>query len=124
MVVLILGIPAAIVVPHFTSATEDSKLSNLVSNLQSIRAQLELYKMHHNETYPTNINVQLTSKTDRDGTVNAAGLCGPYPHIFPANPFVDNPDQAVRTNGTPPAGWDYDSATGIILANTAGHGGL
>ena len=124
IVVVILGILAAIVIPQFTSASEDSKLSNLMSNLQSIRAQLELYKMHHNETYPTNINTQITSKTDSDGTVNASGAYGPYLHIFPANPFVDDPAEAVKTSGAAGEGWSYNATTGVIVPNTAGHGNL
>ena len=47
IVVIILGILAAIVVPQFTEASSDAKLSNLTTNLQSIRAQLELYRLHH-----------------------------------------------------------------------------
>jgi general secretion pathway protein G len=124
IVVMIISILAAVIIPQYTSASEDSKLSNLKSNLQSIRAQLELYKMNHNETYPDDITVGLTQRTDSDGSVNASGLHGPYLIMFPANPFVDNPVQAVRTNGTPPAGWDYDKNTGVIVANTTGHGGL
>jgi general secretion pathway protein G len=121
IVVVILGILAAIVIPQFTSAAEDSKLSNLMSNLQAIRAQLELYKMHHNETYPTSINEQLTSKTDSDGTINASGAYGPYLHIFPINPFVDDPVEAVKTTGGSGEGWSYNSTTGVITANTTGH---
>ena len=124
IVVMILGILAAIVIPQFTSAAEDSKLSNLLSNLQSIRAQLELYKMHHNETYPTNLTAQLTSKTDSDGTLNPAGAYGPYLHMFPANPFVDDAAEGVKTSGAAGEGWSYTAATGVIIPNTAGHGGL
>ena len=124
IVVVILGILAAIIVPQFTNAAEESKLSNLTSNLQSIRAQLELYKMHHNEAYPTNLNTQLVGKTDPDGTLNASGAYGPYLHIFPANPFVDDSAEAVKTGGGAGEGWSYDSATGTITPNTAAHTGL
>jgi len=124
IVVMILGILAAIVIPQFTSAAEDSKLSNLKTNLQSIRAQLELYRHHHNKTYPTDLTAQLTQKTDSDGTINASGAFGPYLHKFPGNPFVDDPAEAVKTSGAAGEGWDYTAATGIILANTAGHGSL
>ena len=124
IVVIILGILAAIIIPQFTSAAEDSKLSNLMSNLQSIRAQLELYKMHHNETYPTNINTQLTSKTDSAGTVDAAGAYGPYLYVFPANPFVEDAAEGVKTSGAAGEGWSYNSTTGVIVPNTAGHGSL
>ena len=124
IVVLILGILAAIVIPQFTSAAEDSKLSNLMSNLQSIRAQLELYKMHHNEQYPANPLTQLTQKTDSDGTLNATGAYGPYLHIFPSNPFINDPAKAILCGGAAGDGWSYNAATGVIIANTAGHSGL
>lgn len=124
IVVVILGILAAIIIPQFTSAAEDSKLSNLVSNLQAIRAQLELYKMHHNETYPTNPNTQLTQKTDSDGTLNATGAYGPYLLMFPANPFVDDPAKAKLTTGGAGEGWTYTSTSGVLTANTTGHSGL
>ena len=124
IVVIILGILAAIVIPQFTSAAEDSKLSNLMSNLQAIRAQLELYKMHHNETYPTNINTQLTSKTDSDGTINASGAYGSYLLIFPVNPFIDDPVEGAKTSGAAGEGWSYNSATGVIIPNSPGHSGL
>jgi len=124
IVVLILGILAAIVIPQFTSAAEDSKLSNLTTNLQSIRAQLELYRMHHNRMYPTDITAQLTGKTDSDGTINAAGAYGPYLLKFPANPFIDDPAEAVKTSGGAGEGWDYTAATGVIIPNTVAHAGL
>jgi general secretion pathway protein G len=124
IVVLILAILAAIVIPQFTNAAEESKLSNLMSNLQSIRAQLELYKMHHNEDYPTDPNAQLTQKTDSDGTINPAGAYGPYLHLFPGNPFIDDAAKAVLTTGAAGDGWNYNAATGVILPNTAGHAGL
>jgi len=124
IVVMILAILAAVIIPQFTNAAEDSKLSNLMSNLQSIRAQLELYKIHHNDTYPTDINKQLTLKTDADGTLNPAGAFGPYLHIFPKNPFIEDPVKAAKATGGVGEGWDYDSATGVVTANTAGHGNL
>jgi len=124
IVVVILGILAAIIIPQFTSAAEDSKLSNLTTNLQAVRAQLELYRMHHNKTYPTDVTAQLLGKTDTDGTVNASGIHGPYLYKFPANPFVDDSAEAVKTSGAAGEGWSYTAATGQFVANTAGHGDL
>ncbi|MEL7087296.1 MAG: prepilin-type N-terminal cleavage/methylation domain-containing protein, partial [Planctomycetota bacterium] len=45
IVVVILGILAAIVIPQFTSASESAKASSLVTQLQSLRSQLELYQL-------------------------------------------------------------------------------
>jgi len=102
-------------------ALAEAKLLTLTANLQSIRAQLELYKIHHNEKYPTHIKIQLTGKTDTDGTVNASGAYGLYLQVFPANPFVDDPVEAVKTGGGPGEGWSYGPATGAFVANTPGH---
>lgn len=104
--------------------TAPSKPSMLAENLQSIRAQLELYRLHHGGAYPADINTQLTSKTDTDGTINKLGAYGPYMQKFPANPFVDDPTQAVKAGGVAGEGWSYDSVTGAFAANTVGHENL
>jgi len=119
--VLILTILAAIVVPQYTNASQDTKLANLKSSLKSIRAQLALYRIHHQDTYPTDIRAQLMNKTDIDGKVNPLGEFGPYLLVFPANPFVDNRVNAVKTGGGGSHGWHYDRNTGVIIANTLGH---
>jgi type II secretory pathway pseudopilin PulG len=128
IVVVMLGILGACVVPEFRCCGNRSGavLSNMTTNLQSIRAQLELYKKHHKGAYPTDITAQLTKKTDSDGTINASGAYGPYLYQFPANPYVRDPVQAVKTTGAPGEGWDYDPATGVFRFNAdaiEGHGG-
>ena len=125
IVVIILGILAAIVVPQFTEASSDAKLSNLTTNLQSVRAQLELYRLHHNGSYPpTDVTSALTKKTKSDGTVDAAGTYGPYMQQFPANPFIDVAADAVKTDGAAGSGWSYTAGTGVFIAATAAHTGL
>ena len=52
IVVVILGILAAIVIPQFTNASETARASSLNTQLQSIRSQLELYQLQHNGEYP------------------------------------------------------------------------
>ena len=121
IVVLIMSILGSVVIAHFNDVSEESKESNLQTNLQSIRAQLELYKMHHNDDYPTDINKQLTQKTDSDGKLNPNGLYGPYLHIFPANPYIDDPVKAVKTTGASGEGWRYNAATGVITPATDGN---
>lgn len=105
-------------------ALAEAKLSHLRANLQSVRAQLELYRLHHNGTYPSDVMDGLTRKTTAFGEVSPAGPCGPYLHVFPANPFVDDPAEALKTGGKPGQGWSYNSATGAFAANTPGHEGL
>lgn len=135
IVVVILGILAAIVIPQFTSASETAKASSLQTQLQTMRSQLELYQVQHNGNYPTlaSLNtdadgdgdadwVQLTTQTDVDG---AAGTdFGPYLQQAPSNPFVTstggaNVSVADISGGdafSATDGWGYNAATGVIKA--------
>ena len=47
IVVVILGILAAIVIPQFTDAAGEANRANLQSQLQTIRSQIELYNVQH-----------------------------------------------------------------------------
>jgi len=90
IVVVILGILAAIVIPQFTSASTEAKESALVSDLQAMRSQIELYKIHHNDNLPGedssgNFLTAMTTNTDQDGV--AGGRFGPYMRNIPNNPF-------------------------------------
>lgn len=127
IVVVILGILAAIVIPQFTNASESAKASSLVSQLQTIRGQLELYQIQHNGEYPdlsSNWD-QITETTDVDGTVQTggSGAFGPYMQQAPVNPFEDTSDvaQADGSLGTAASGvgWVYDVSNGEIQAVVA-----
>jgi prepilin-type N-terminal cleavage/methylation domain-containing protein len=52
VVVVILGVLAAIAIPQFTSNTEDAKLAALDSSLAELRNSVELYYHQHNAIYP------------------------------------------------------------------------
>ena len=108
LVLVILGILAAIVIPQFTEASDDARTSALASDLQTIRAQLELYKMQHAGTYPTDL---VTALTTSDGTY------GPYMTKFPANPFVTGAKASAvdtTTLGGSTKGWYYNATTGVV----------
>ena len=93
IVVVILGILAAIVIPQFTSASVDAKESALVSDIQAMRSQIELYKIHHNDAQPgsqgPDFVTAMTSKTNQDGVIGVGPTfkCGPYMREIPVNPF-------------------------------------
>jgi general secretion pathway protein G len=132
IVVVILGILAAIVIPQFTGAATEAKLSSLVSDLQTMRSQIELYKLQHNEMLPSltmedfggeQVN-GLTGVTLVDGTQVAEGTdnsYGPYMQKMPTNQF--NNSSEVDTSGTAgdspssgasATGWEYNTTTGEI----------
>ena len=47
IVVVILGILAAIVIPQFTDASEEAMESSVISQLQTLRSQIELYNVQN-----------------------------------------------------------------------------
>ena len=65
IVVVILGVLAAIAIPQFTNSTDDAKVSALDSSLSEVRAAVELYYHQHNGVYPG-------AKKETDGTDVAA----------------------------------------------------
>src|SRR5258706_12904622 len=52
IVVIILGILAAIVIPQFSNASTSAKTSAVTSTAQSLRQQVALYKLQHNDKLP------------------------------------------------------------------------
>ena len=124
IVVIILGILAAVVIPQFSDASTDAKVSSLSTNLQTIRGQLDLYRLQHNATYPTLAGFvnMMTKKTDVDGTINANGKFGPYLQRIPNNPFTVGGTGNDVTNGAAATSkaWFYDETNGTFTANDAG----
>jgi general secretion pathway protein G len=123
IVVVILGILAAIVIPQFTSASETAKASSMVSQLQTIRSQLELYQVQHNGTYPTVAQLwgNMTGTTSIAGATVAAGTAGaygPYLQQAPINPFENKSTIIDASSGTAAAGsgWFYNPSTGSVKA--------
>jgi general secretion pathway protein G len=101
IVVIILGILAAIVIPQFSNASTDAKTNSLTSHLQTLRSQFELYKLQHNDQLPpafrdgsgtVNTWTEMTSQTDVAGSVVTTvpvgqSMYGPYLQQTPANPL-------------------------------------
>jgi general secretion pathway protein G len=143
IVVVILGILAAIVIPQFTQASSEAKLNSLTSNLQSLRSQVELYKVQHTDMAPGNtraadgtiaaggtVLTQLTGTSDIDGASQATKVragayqFGPYLERIPDNPF--NGKNTIRTTQTEARtaagthGWVLVTTTGDIYADNTG----
>ena len=130
IVVVILGILAAIVIPQFTEASTEAKTSSLVSDLQTVRSQIELYKIQHNDALPgagtATLTESLTMYTDVDGALAAvqapgANVYGPYLQKIPTNQF-NNLDTILEGAATPAAadnttGWFFNTVTGEVRAN-------
>ena len=52
IVVIILGILAAIVIPQFSSASNDARRSNVQTTAQTLRSQIALYRLQHGDRLP------------------------------------------------------------------------
>jgi general secretion pathway protein G len=112
IVVIILGILAAIVIPQFTNASNDARNNSVASTLQTLRGQLELYKIQHADTPPafasmwTNLlNASNTTGTTTAGATTATYPLGPYVQAAPINPANGNSTVAAAAATT--AGWVY-----------------
>jgi len=126
IVVVILGILAAIVIPQFTDASSEARESRLMSDLQTVRSQIELYKIQHSDNLPgqhgdATFKQALTGYTNINGVVQSApgtGVYGPYLQKIPTNPFDDS-SAITEGTGTPGsgAGWYFNTTTGGFYAN-------
>ncbi len=123
IVVVILGILAAIVIPQFSEASTEAKISSSMSSLQSLRSQIQLYKIQHNDYPPSHgtfvadtFKEQLEQYSDAAGdtspTKDATHIYGPYVQSVPRNPW--NNSSTVGTSDVPGVGWVYDADTGNI----------
>ena len=129
IVVVILGILAAIVIPQFTDASTEAKASSLMSDLQTMRSQIQLYKIQHNDNFPGIANgthtatagfeASLTGQTDIYGV--AGTTFGPYVQQIPTNGFNNSKTVATGAADTPPGsatdGWYYNTSDGRFWAN-------
>lgn len=127
IVVIILGILAAIVIPQFTDASTSAKESSLESNLQALRSQCELYKVQHNDNYPWQdadgeteddldvVNERLMGITNADHEEDEDdSVFGPYMQGVPTNPFVTNDDAVFAVAAADDVDWAIDETTGAI----------
>lgn len=129
IVVIILGILAAIVIPQFTQASTEARISNLKTNLQTVRSQLLLYKTQHLESYPgATFATQMTQYTDISGDVatspDATHTFGPYLQSIPINPISNVNTLRIVTGATTvfaapttDSGWWFNSTTGEFRAD-------
>lgn len=135
IVVIILGILAAIVIPQFTDASQSAKTNSLSSQVQTIRSQLELFKSAHSTiaadnlfktlTDKTTTWAELVNKTDGDGVKASGGAYGPYLQTIPVNNLnnlstvkvetTTIADEAAYGAGTA-VGFIYDRSTGKFWA--------
>ncbi|HSV27270.1 MAG TPA: prepilin-type N-terminal cleavage/methylation domain-containing protein [Sedimentisphaerales bacterium] len=144
IVVVILGILAAVVIPALASATTSARDSALAQDLVMLRRMVLVYKAQHLEVAPgypggnTNATpteevflAQVTMASDRAGNTAPIGTpgfkYGPYMQRIPENPFnklrtvrVLGNDEEFPTEADNRYGWIYKPATQEIRAGNTG----
>jgi general secretion pathway protein G len=141
IVVVILGIIAAIVVPQFSNASQVSRENTLKDELRYLRTQIVVYQAQHGDqpagyqngaigANPAALFVQqMTQYTDMSGNTSATEsstyLYGPYLSKMPSNPLTgDSTIKVVTGNGSmAPDGttaWIYNPNTASIFVNSTG----
>jgi general secretion pathway protein G len=119
IVVIILGILAAIVIPQFSNASQQTRSNSLLAQLKTLRSQIQYFKIQHHDTFPdlaTNQWAQFQQTTNVTGAVDttAAGIYGPYVNKPPTNPL--NGNTTIGTALGAGIGWVYNSTTGALTA--------
>ena len=126
VVMAIMAIGTAVAMPLLNAANDRASSSALQQNLQTFRAQIELYKMEHEGKAPLLYKgtlPQLTHATNAKGIPGPPGEdypCGPYfPAGIPANPYtgvsIVTPTETFPPTGpTGVGGWLYHQETGQI----------
>jgi general secretion pathway protein G len=145
IVVIIIAILAAIAIPQFSSSSGDAQESAMSANLSTMRSAIELYRVQHNNTYPSTFGTaaaptcngsagtgtvnqekalieQLTTYSDAAGhtcSVRDPGYnFGPYLRAIPNEPITNsNVVTVVTAAGTSQAS---ATTTGWRFVNTTG----
>ena len=132
---LILAVVIAIVggtaIPLLETASGNAKHTILIQNLQTLRSQIELYKLEHGGEAPMLYRgtfPQLIRPTNAEGIPGDPGTKHPYgPYLqsgVPINPFTGR-SIIILTDTFPPkepsgnGGWLYHQQTGRIAADLA-----
>lgn len=143
IVVVIIGILAAIAVPKFANASQSARENTVKRNLQLVRTQLGVYRTHHQDVWPgypggdtaqtpteAEAADQLMKFTDGQGFTSAVQTdtfrYGPYVTGLPENALngkvtwkILGPSDPIVADGL--TGWLYQPSTGAFRANVVGN---
>ena len=139
IVVIILGTLASIIIPKFSTATEQARDSMLKENLKNVRTQISIYRIQHLDVPPgvdasgnvtTDLFVShLTGFSDYSGNTSANRSAqyklGPYLSRIPTNPINSKSSVAVMNtipNSCPGNdGWIYVADSATFIADLSGN---
>ncbi|MDD5259300.1 MAG: prepilin-type N-terminal cleavage/methylation domain-containing protein [bacterium] len=103
IVIVIIGILAAVVISRFTGATKDAKEAGLKANLSGLRSQVEIYRARSaSDSYPTNLQALVTEG---------------YIRKIPQDPFYKKSTEYTTLQAAGIGGWVYSNATGQVYVD-------
>jgi prepilin-type N-terminal cleavage/methylation domain-containing protein len=127
IVVVIMAILAATIIPQFTDSTADAEVATAEFNLNTLRAQIELYKAQHAGAVPAFAGGVITGLTEE--TLHNGKTYGPYLAKMPTNTITDSatvtavavPGPIAPATATGDTGWLYHTTTGEIRLDHPEH---
>ena len=139
VVIVIIGILAAIAVPRLSRGTVGASQSALAADLAMLRSAISLYSAEHNDTFPgpdaTGFADKMTQYSSLAGATQATKdtthKYGPYLLAIPPCPvgpaagtdtaadiLIDSTNSPPQPNESGLEGWVYNPNTGEIYPNT------
>jgi prepilin-type N-terminal cleavage/methylation domain-containing protein len=129
IVVAVLGILAAIVVPHFQSHATQAKEAAARSNLRTLRGAIEVYTAQHGGVPPGYLDNDPLASPSGEDFYRQLVTDGRYLRKMPENPFnAKDTIQVISNSGSFPAeatgthGWIYQPAASTIKLDWSGVG--
>jgi general secretion pathway protein G len=129
IVMLIMGVLAAIAIPRIGSSAERAKAEAVEATLSQVRSCIEVYKAEHQGRIPgLQFVAQMTQYTDDQGNTSADPSpkfpFGPYLRDIPKNPYSGSATVRFLTSvgqtqeaRSVDRGWTYNVATGEFAAD-------
>jgi prepilin-type N-terminal cleavage/methylation domain-containing protein len=102
LVIIIIGILAAIIVPKFAGQSDNAKIAASKANLNSLRSAVRLWQSDHEGTPPTALS----------------DLVPDYIRAIPEEPITPSAVVSAGVDGS--GGWAYDNTGGDVSINLIG----
>ena len=116
IVVVILGILAAVVVPQFTNATNEAMAGNIKSQLRTVQHQAELFMSRNNNQHPITTMGQSWTLLISQGYLKAAPV-NPAQPAGPVGPTTVGVQGTAGQRGAAGWAWVWNSADVAIGAS-------
>lgn len=117
IITVVLSVVAMTVGPKFTKASAESKVSDLIEGLETMRIRLDLYRAQHEDSFPPSDSFE----SFEAAMTTKVGKYGRYVKKIPVNPF--NNLNTVRFDGEAAgagiAGWRFDTQSGVFQADNS-----